>query len=337
MRYLFELTKDYKAIPKDEVLACLKAEGINYSVAAINDDLVIIETKDDTEKIKKVSDRVVCAFFINDFLFSCQSDIKEIKRFALEHSLSKEGSIAIRWRNRSNKIKSEPIIKVLGEIYSMDRIVNLENPDIEIRALITDSATYVGIKLYEINRRAFNLRKVQFRPFFSPISLDPKLARALVNLSLIKRGEVLLDPFCGTGGILLEAGLIGAKVIGNDIEENMINGCKKTLDYYKITDYDLFCSDVGEITRFVDKVDAIVTDFPYGKSASTKGEDANLLYNRAFKAISKVLKEGGRAVLGLSKPELISNRKEDLSLLNVYAVRVHKSLTRYFAVYEKQP
>lgn len=337
MKYLFELTKDYKAIPKDEVLACLKTEEINYSIIASNDDVVIVETEDNVEKIKQVSDRVVCVFFIDDFLFSCQSDPKEINRFAFGHPISKEGSIAIRCKNRSNKIKSEPIIKALGKIYSKGRNVDLENPDIEVRALITNSETYVGIKIYEINRKAFNLRKAQFRPFFSPISLDPKLARALVNLSLIKKGEVLLDPFCGTGGILLEAGLIGAKVIGNDIEDKMISGCKKTLDYYKITNYDLICSDVGEITKFVDNVDAVVTDFPYGKSATTKGEDTNLLYSRAFKAISKVLKKKGRAVLGLSKPEIISHKKENLSLLNIYNIRVHKSLTRYFAVYEKQP
>ena len=80
------------------------------------------------------------------------------------------------------------------------------------------------MKKTEIDRTCFEERKVQHRPFFSPISLHPKLARVLVNISAIKRDETLLDPFCGTGGILIEAGLIGAKVIGSDIEEKMIEG-----------------------------------------------------------------------------------------------------------------
>ena len=119
---------------------------------------------------------------------------------------------------------------------------------------------------------------MQHRPFFSPISLHPKLARALVNLSSIKKGETLLDPFCGTGGIIIEAGLIGAKILGSDIEKKMIEGCKKTLEFYRIKEYELFCSDIGDIHKFVkNSVDAVVTDLPYGKSTTTKGEELSHL------------------------------------------------------------
>ncbi|MCK4365573.1 MAG: DNA modification methylase, partial [Thermoplasmatales archaeon] len=99
------------------------------------------------------------------------------------------------------------MVRELADVYTKDRDVILENPDNEIRGLITDSKVYVGLKTAEINRSQFEERKIQHRPFFSPISLHPKLARALVNLSSIKKDETLLDPFCGTGGILLEAGL----------------------------------------------------------------------------------------------------------------------------------
>ena len=38
----------------------------------------------------------------------------------------------------------------------------------------------------------------------------------------MKQGQTLLDPFCGFGTILHEAGLQGIKIIGNDIEKEMI-------------------------------------------------------------------------------------------------------------------
>ena len=144
-----------------------------------------------------------------------------------------------------------------------------------------------------------------------------------------------MDPFCGTGGILLEAGLIGAKVVGSDIEEKMVEGCKKTIDFYKIKNYELFCSDIGDIKKKVSAVDAVVTDLPYGKSTTTKGEEIRLLYDRSFKNISKILKKNGKAVFGISNRDMVSLGEKYFSLIEVYEFRVHSSLTRYFAVFQK--
>jgi len=144
----------------------------------------------------------------------------------------------------------------------------------------------------------------------------------------------MLDPFCGTGGMLIEAGLIGAKIVGSDIENKMIEGCKKTLDFYKIKNYKLFCSDIGSIKKHVKKVDAVVTDLPYGKSTTTKGEEIKQLYERAFENISEVLEKNSRAVVGLSNKDMISLGEKYFSLVDKHEFRVHRSLTRYFAVYQ---
>jgi len=223
----------------------------------------------------------------------------------------------------------------LAEIYTANREVNLENPDIEIRGLITDTKLYVGSKIAKINRSQFEDRKVQNRPFFSPISLHPKIARALVNLTSVKKDEILLDPFCGTGGIIIEAGLMGIRVIGSDIEEKMIEGCKKTLDFYDIKNNKLYCSDISKIQDYIDKVDAIATDLPYGKSTTTKGEKMDHLYNRAFESMSKMLKQEGKAVIGLSKKKFIPLAENYLSLIEMHDIKVHRSLTRYFVVFQK--
>ncbi|HEC95097.1 MAG TPA: methyltransferase domain-containing protein, partial [Thermoplasmatales archaeon] len=177
--------------------------------------------------------------------------------------------------------------------------------------------------------------KVQHRPFFSPISIHPRLARAMVNLSLVAEGETLLDPFCGTGGILLEAGLIGTVVVGSDIQQRMVDGCKKTLDAYNIKDYKLLRCDIGEILSEFNSVDAVVTDFPYGRAASTNKENVMSLYERAFKSIQGVLKKGGRAVVTLPSMDAVKQGEKFFDLKEVHPYRVHKSLTRYIAVYEK--
>ena len=335
MKYLFELSKEHRTLPRAEILACLQAEEIDYKIKQSNEDVLIIEVDSKKDEISKLSNRLSFTYYIDEFVFSCNPVIEEIKTNADKNIISKEGSIAVRCRNRSSSVDSQSIVRVLAEVYTKNKKVNLRHPDIEVRGIITDSKLYVGLKQAEINRSQFLDRRVQNRPFFSPISLHPKIARAMINLSSIKKRETLMDPFCGTGGILLEAGLIGIKIIGGDIEEKMVEGCKKTLDFYDIKNYRLFCADIGNINKHVAEVDAIVTDLPYGKSTTTKGENIDRLYTRSFRHISKLLKKGGKAVVGLQNKEFISLGERYLSFVERHDFRVHRSLTRYFVVFKK--
>ncbi len=45
----------------------------------------------------------------------------------------------------------------------------------------------------------------------------PQLAKSLLNLANVKQGETVLDPFCGSGTVLLEAQLNGMTAIGIDL------------------------------------------------------------------------------------------------------------------------
>jgi tRNA (guanine10-N2)-dimethyltransferase len=335
MRYFFELSKEYSDMPKAEALACLKAEEIDYNVVESNKDLLLIEIQDEKNVFNKLASRLSMSYHVNELLFYCEPSLTEIKKNAFDKYVNAKGSIAIKYRNRSKNVDSQKIVRVLAGIYAQGRKVVLDDPDVEIRALIADKKVYVGVKKSVVDRTQFEKRKIQNRPFFSPITLHPRLARALVNLSAVGKNQVLLDPFCGTGGILLEAGLIDIKVIGSDIEDKMIKGSKETLDFYGVKNYDLFCTDVGELNKLVNKVDAVVTDLPYGKATTTKGEEISQLYKRAFENIYKVLNKEGRAVVGLSNKDMISLGEKYFSVLEVHKCRVHRSLTRYFVVYEK--
>lgn len=332
---MFELLKEYDDLPKAEVLSCLKAEDINYDVIESNHDVVVIDTDSDIEKLKNLDKRLSLTFNINKFFFDTSNDAKAMAEKAKSIELKKDGSIAIKCRNRTNNVCSQDIIKTLATIYTKNRVVKLDNPDIEIRAVITDEKIYVGEKINYIYRGQFENRKTQKRPFFSPISLHPKIARCLVNLSCVKKKETILDPFCGTGGILIEAGLMGIKICGSDIEEKMVKGCKKNLDFYKIRGYFLYTLDIAEIISCVNSVDGIVTDFPYGMSTTTKGEDIKNLYERSFRSISRVVKNQGKIVAGVSRYEYVDYGSKYLDLVSVYPIVAHKNLTRFFAIYQK--
>jgi tRNA (guanine10-N2)-dimethyltransferase len=334
MRLLCELSKEYDDLPFDEILSVLTAERISYHMIHSSEDALIFECDVTPSILQKFTQRLALTFHINEYLFSCPSHGDDLRKCATEYPFKKKGSLSVKYRNRSQHIPSQRIVKTLADVYTKDTRVDLEHPDHEIRVLITDQGLYVGVKIIEVDRKQFEERKVQHRPFFSPISIHPKLARTLVNLSMISTDETLLDPFCGTGGILIEAGLVNAKLVGNDVEEKIIEGCQRNLEFYDIHSYDLFCADIGELPQYIDTVDAIVTDLPYGKSTTTKGENLDQLYHRSFEVFAMLLKKQGRAVICQPSKTIQSIATRYFSLVKQYELRVHRSLTRYISVYQ---
>ena len=138
------------------------------------------------------------------------------------------------------------MVRKCGGILTKGRVVDLDRPDIPIRVLLSDRLHfYIGD--FEVDRKQFDVRKVGERPFFSPISLHPRYARTLVNLTRVRPGQTILDPFCGTGGILLEASMIGAKVLGSDIAEGMVVGCVANLNHFHAHFERIDVSDIGDI------------------------------------------------------------------------------------------
>lgn len=65
--------------------------------------------------------------------------------------------------------------------------------------------------------------------------LPPKLAQTIVNLATgpetPAESTVILDPFCGTGVILQEAGLMGYGMYGSDLETRMVDYSAKNLEW----------------------------------------------------------------------------------------------------------
>ena len=333
MRLLCELLHTIPPLPADEVLACLEAERIVYTIGGESEDVLVVTASLSSDDVARLACRLSHTSVLDDYLFSCP--VQDIAQNARTHPLPAGGSLAVRVKNRSTAVSSDDVINALADVYSQGRSIDLQNPDHEIRALVTDQTVYVGKKLTEIDPSGFEQRKSQNRPFFTGITMHPRLARALVNLSRVRPGELFCDPFCGSGGILLEAGLMGMSLLGGDIESKMTSGCSRTLEHYGVNRFQLFPIDIGKLPKYVPDVDGIATDFPYGRSTTTKGEERNLLYKRAFNAITEMLKPDRYAVCGVADKDLLQLAPSNLVLQEVYDIRAHRSLTRSFAVFQK--
>ncbi len=225
--------------------------------------------------------------------------------------------------------------KLGAVIHAQGFKVNLSKPDTLVR-LYCGEKLYAGIRLRFFDPKDFEGRKAHHRPFFRPISLHPRISRALVNLTKARRE--LLDPMMGAGGILIEAGLLGLKVYGVDIKPEMVEGAETNLRHYGIRDYVLKLGDATRLEELFDKrFEAIATDPPYGTSATLAGRNREELYREVLESIHNVLKSGGR--LAIAFPTSFDGEKEaekvGFRLVWKYYQRVHKSLDRHFYVLEK--
>ena len=321
MRILVELSGEQPALARAEALAALKASGKRSRLLAAESRLLAVETDADPAWLGR---RLGLAHYVEELLaWGTLDDALDAARTL---------DFADRtFRVRVNSLKSchnkREIEKQVG-----DRVrgrVDLSDPQEEVR-LIEGERHYLCRRLAAIDRHAFESRKVAERPFVHPISLHPRFARALVNLSRVPDGGVLLDPFCGTGGVLLEAGLIGARLVGGDVRGDMVEGCRATLRSFGLA-ADLHVADVGSLPSIIGAVDAIATDPPYGRATSTKGEPIAALYRRGMDVAAEVLKPGGH--LAMIVPDMqLAAPPDGLEVSEAYPLYVHKSLTRHFVV-----
>jgi tRNA (guanine10-N2)-dimethyltransferase len=186
-----------------------------------------------------------------------------------------------------------------------------------------------------IDRRSASGRRMPTLPFQRPVSLPPRFARAAANLARVRPGDRVVDPFVGTGALLAEAGLLGARLFAIDRDPEMVRGALRNLGHLGLSAEELVVGDAGT-AEFRDSsapFDAVVTDPPYGRASSTGGEGASEVLARVLPRWAERVRPGGRVVVVLPGP-IEPLGPEWTSRLRA-TVRVHRSLTREFRVFER--
>lgn len=279
----------------------------------------------------------------------------------------REGTVAVRARDVRDTagIDTQEVERALGRTL-VDRgyEVDLDNPDHELRALFADETCLLGwLEIESI--RDFGTRKPTDRPFFQPGGMDPLLARSLVNLAGARPGATLLDPMCGTGGVPIEAGLVGATVYAADAQRKMAQGATENLARYldtddceagdratdhdatgdpttedRATDHDAtddcatgdWATLQGDATHlpFPDNsLDAVVFDAPYGRQSKIANFDLDDLVAGALAEAHRV---ADRAVVVGDQSWATDAREVGWQVENEFERRVHRSLVRYITV-----
>ena len=272
------------------------------------------------------------------------------------------GSIAIRPHKVGNKIaefSSSAMTRQLGSI-AVDHglAIDLDNPQHEL-ILITDGSEnllIIGLLASEMNiKTGINERNATKRPFFKPISLDPKLARLCINLACGQISEkAVLDPMCGTGGFAIEAIGMGRNCVALDMQEQMTTGTKENIKFLfdgTNCDYEIITGDATKLSEFVPEkwlqnIAGIVLDPPYGRNSHGTDNHEKLI-DQTLSSIKEIVDENAKLVLILPVIPNENTTENAIELLhgdwgefkqmmqtsgwsveNYYKEHVHSSLSR---------
>ena len=249
-------------------------------------------------------------------------------------AIDREGTVAVRAVDvrATTATDTQAVERELGQVL-VDRgfAVDLDDPDHELRALFSSEGEEIVCLLGWLtarSRRTFTERAPTDRPFFQPGSMDPMLARALANVAGAREGATVIDPMCGTGGILIEAGLVGAEVVGTDVQRKMVRGTRDNLADALAGGWHVARADAASLPVAADGVDAVVFDAPYGRQSKIEG-DLETLVRETLREARRV---AGRCVVVGDRPWARPASAAGWTVEASFERRVHRSLTRYIAV-----
>ncbi|HID17986.1 TPA: hypothetical protein EYP27_00410 [Candidatus Bathyarchaeota archaeon] len=335
------LSGEHPTLPTAEVKAILEAESIPYK--GIKKLPCLLKFEAPRRALEAVKLRAAYSRLSGIEIITCRTEVEEIlkrcKETAFEDFISPGESFAVRVKRVCGAGRLKESLELERRIGALiwRRVkglkVDLKAPEkLFLGLALKDGNFLFGISSWQVPVKDFSARKPAKKPFSHPSTLQPKFARCMVNLSRVKRGGLLYDPFCGTGTILVEAGLMGIRTLGGDLQTGMVKGAKANLSHYAVEGYHLMVADA--LHSPVRSVDAVVTDPPYGRSASTAGRELKGLLE-GFLATSAEILSGKNCLCVASPVEVgLLTMAEGLGFkaLEEHAIHIHRSLTRLVVV-----
>jgi len=248
-------------------------------------------------------------------------DVEEIKPF-LDESFSFTVDAHNRWYKRPE------ILEMIDKFAALDFTgkINLNDPQNVFLILEDWENNHVKGNLeYKMRRSYFGLQickygkgkdavnagyELPLRPYLGPTSTDNDLAFLMANQAMVKENDFVLDPFLGTGSLLIAPSHFGATCFGSEIDARVIHGTKVgRLNHNvsaKLTDkkpdiwlnFKYYGFPMPEVIRLDSSksklhcnelFDSILCDPPYGWRASVRvsGDTESKLEKKAKKKAAK--------------------------------------------------
>lgn len=168
--------------------------------------------------------------------------------------------------------------------HQLDQLIP-HGKEIKIQSMTFQTIPVVTEK--EMRRPARRLRST---------SLDWRVARAMVLCSNPSSDDIVVDPTCGSGTILLDRAAFGTyqALKGGDLDEEAVRAATENLEGYKNVAIQKWNATALPFAN--NSVNAVISNLPFGRRVGD--HEANVaLYSPFVKEVYRILNDGGRAVL----------------------------------------
>ena len=282
MKWFFILGRN-PALSREEIFAYLTSRSRKYNEVFFDGNLLVIETPEG-EKFNIQEFGGVLK--LGEVIF--EGDESEFKNFILDGEIVPADKFTyavfgnlefeiLKEKFKSNRKKA--ILKHGRNQIELEggKKINLSmNSDFSIFLYGLGEKIYFGLVNQDYDSLDVRKRDMEKPVRRESLAISPRLGKILVNLSGAKPGDLLLDPFCGVGGILQEGLLKKIKVYGIDKDGEAIKGARENLHWMK-KKYgfkESFALKVGD-SRKVDDLQfgAVATETPLGKILRKKPDN----------------------------------------------------------------
>jgi 23S rRNA G2445 N2-methylase RlmL len=188
---------------------------------------------------------------------------------------------------------AQGIVKATGLGYESSRDGAPGRPVLTFRVHLMHDSASVSLRVFEapLHRRGYKQRSY-------PGTLHPPLARAMALLAGLESNATVLDPFCGVGTLLLEAGLLerSAQCYGLDIDEARVAAAREHAELAGVS-ITLTGGDAARLPFERGMFERVLTNLPWGVAVEPEGGLKHGPGERFWRELARVLRPAGRAVI----------------------------------------
>jgi 23S rRNA G2445 N2-methylase RlmL len=188
--------------------------------------------------------------------------------------------------------------------------------DLNLRVFIEHDTALVGLRItrHPLHRRPYKTDHL-------PGSLKPSVAAAMLLMAGAAPEQTLLDPFCGTGTMLIEAALQSLHGIGGDLQHIAVQHARTNADNAHVRPV-LCLWDAQRLPLARASVDLAVSNLPWGRQIIVN-EDLKSLYRTSLREMRRVVKPDGTILLLTSVPELLNLPDAETTEISLFGQNPH--------------
>jgi len=261
---------------------------------------------DSSEGAVNLAERLGSSIKLAMLLEGVSPDVKSLskeiqaKNFSISILGSKESTAKLQQEIKDSLGKGRFVLA--GDEFGLSPVINKKH---KIDEFFLEKENNQVWKTIWVHNFQHWIKKDRHMPHIDPKAgmLPPKIARSMVNLVPISpEGKTLVDPFCGSGRVLVEAAEVGYKIAGADIVAGQALDTQDNLSSMNFKGQ-IEVLDATHLSTKFSGIDAIVTEPFLGKSKFRPDEIRYIvpglekLYLGCLKDWLKVLKPGGFVVM----------------------------------------